>query len=105
VTGKKEHNTGSKTMFTEFVNQLDPINREAFNRTIVLGMDTPEAASLRQCYYKSVLRKMGKNVTIGTNVKIVNPQWVELGDDVLISDGCTLIARGKPGIKLQKKCP
>lgn len=90
-------------MFTEFVNQLDAAGREAFHRTVIMAMDTPEAAAMRRAYYQTVLRRMGENVTIGVNVRIVNPQWIELEDNTLVSDGCTLIARGEPGIILRER--
>ena len=35
---------------------------------------------------------------IGAGVKIVNPQYVSLGDNVAVSDDVTLIARGEGGI-------
>ncbi|MBQ8894386.1 MAG: acyltransferase [Clostridia bacterium] len=45
---------------------------------------------------------MGQNVEIGAGVKIVNPQYISLGDHVKIGDGVTLIARGPGGITLEK---
>ena len=41
------------------------------------------------------------NVRIGAGVKIVNPQYVSLGDNVTLSDDVTLIARGEGGITIQ----
>ena len=43
---------------------------------------------------------MGENVYIGRNVKIVNPEYVSIGDDVQIMDDVTLIARGEGGITI-----
>lgn len=44
---------------------------------------------------------MGQNVQIGVGVKIVNPQYISLGDNVKIMDHVTLIARGEGGITLE----
>ena len=39
---------------------------------------------------------------IGCGVKIVNPQYVSLGDNVSIDDQCALVARSDRGISLQE---
>jgi len=74
--------------------------REAFNRAVVMNMDTYPAAEARVRYYKYKLRHMGENVKIGTGVKIVNPQFISLGNNVFIGDNCILIAHSERGIEL-----
>jgi galactoside O-acetyltransferase len=62
--------------------------------------DSEYAAKLRVEYYRAKFKSMGENVTIGKGVNIINPQYISVGDNVQISDGCTLIARGEQGITL-----
>ena len=86
--------------FTKAFNNLNDEERESFYKAVMLNDDSPYAQKIRHDYYKSVLGCMGENCHIGTNVKIVNPQWVRLGNNVQIYDGATLIARGEKGITL-----
>ena len=37
---------------------------------------------------------------IGKNVKLVNPEFISLGDNVTIMDDVTIIARGEGGVKI-----
>ena len=90
----------SQFIFTDFCNSMNDEEREVFNRTVVMDMDTPAAAKTRAKYYKSKLRHMGENVKIGTGVKIVNPQFISLGNNVSIGDNCILIAHSERGIEL-----
>ena len=89
-----------KTFFTDFYKSMNEAELEAYHRSVVLNMDTPQAADARTAYYKTKLRHMGKNVKIGVGVRIINPQNVSLGDDVQIGDHCHLIANSKKGISL-----
>lgn len=73
------------TMFSNAFNNLPPDEREAFYRTVFLQMDSPSAAELRRQYYATVLRHMGAKVRIGCGVKIENPQFVTLEDNVTLS--------------------
>ncbi len=88
------------TYFTEAFQRLPNEEREAYHRTVFMQMDTPHAATLRGEYYRGLLRYMGENVQIGCGVKIVNPQFISLGDNVSIDDHCALIARSERGITL-----
>jgi len=90
------------TYFTDAFQTLPPDERETFYRTVFLQMDSPAAAELRRQYYATVLRHMGKNVIIGCGVRIVNPQFVTLEDNVALDDRCTLIARSERGIVLRE---
>lgn len=90
----------SQSLFTDFCNSINDEEREAFNRTVVMNMDTPLAADARVKYYKGKLRHMGENVKIGTGVRIVNPQFISLGNNVYIGDNCILIAHSERGIEL-----
>lgn len=76
-------------------------SRESFYRTLFMNDSSEYAAKKRVEYYKSVLGSMGENVTIGIGVKIENPQYIHIGNNVRICDGTTLIARGEGGIVLE----
>lgn len=86
--------------FQDAFKNMDEESRESFYRTIFMQDPSPYAAELRTEYYKTQFKHMGNNVKIGVGVRIVNPQWISIGDDVLICDHCTLIARGPSGITL-----
>jgi acetyltransferase-like isoleucine patch superfamily enzyme len=88
--------------FTEAFRNLTEDGKEAFYRTVFMHMETEAATKLRQEYYAGLLRHMGKNVIIGCGVKILNPQYVSLGDNVCIDGRCTLMARSERGITLQE---
>ena len=79
--------------FTEAFNKMNEADRESFYKTVFMNDSSEYAQNLRNEYYKTVLKKMGENVTIGTGVKIVNPHLVSIGDNVKISDDTTIIAR------------
>lgn len=86
--------------FTKAFENLTPDEREAYHRAVFMRMDTPHAAGLRHDYFRSQCRHMGNNVTIGSDVSIVNPHNVSLGNHVNIDKRCTLIARSDRGITL-----
>jgi acetyltransferase-like isoleucine patch superfamily enzyme len=87
--------------FTEAFRGLPPEEIENYHKAVFLGMDGEYAARIRLEYYSSVLRHMGKNVSIGAGVKMVNPQFISLGDNVHISGNCALIARADKGITME----
>lgn len=89
-----------KHFFTNAFENMDEESRESFYKTIFMQDDSEYAAALRCEYYRTKLKFMGENVRIGKNVKIVNPQYISLGDGVTIGDDATLIARGEGGITL-----
>jgi len=84
--------------FTDAFENMNPEQKESFYKTVFMHDDSDYAAQLRVAYYKTTLKAMGENVKIGRGVKIVNPQYVSLGDNVNIGDDVTLIARGPGGI-------
>jgi len=86
--------------FTDFINGLNADELEKYHKSIVMNMEGEKAEKARVSYYKQNLRSMGENIKIGRSVKIINPQFVSLGNNVIISDDCTLIARGEGGISL-----
>lgn len=86
--------------FTEAYENMTPEQKENFYKTVFMNDDSDYAAQLRVEYYRTQLRAAGKNLKIGWGVKIVNPQYISLGDDVFIGDNVTLIARGPKGITL-----
>ena len=75
-------------------------DKEAIYKSIIMNTDSEEAAEIRNKYYAAQFKSMGKNVRIGCGVKIVNPQYISIGDDVLIDDHVTLIARGPGGLSI-----
>ncbi|MCC2684745.1 MAG: transferase [Paenibacillaceae bacterium] len=91
---------GNNRMFTQAFASLNEDELEAYHRTVFMHMDHPQAEKVRCDYYRSVFRSMGDNVRIGVGVKVVNPQWITIGDGVRIGDHVTLIARGEQGITL-----
>ena len=86
--------------FTNAFNNMDAEEKESFYKTVFMNDDSEYAAKLRVEYYRTKFKSMGENVTIGKGVNIVNPEYVSVGNDVQICDGCTLIARGPKGITL-----
>lgn len=82
-----------KKFFTEAFEKMNAADRESFYRTVFMNDTSEYAQRKRNEYYKSVLRRMGKNVNIGVGVKIENPELITIGDNVKICDGATLIAR------------
>lgn len=84
--------------FTEAFEKMNDDDRESFYRTAILQDRSEYAARLREAYYRTKLKHMGENVRIGAGVKIVNPEYISLGDNVTVCDGATLIARGPGGI-------
>lgn len=90
------------SFFEDAFKNMDPESRENFYKTVFLYDDSEYAAEVRRNYYAQKLKFMGKDVQIGVGVKIVNPQYISLGDRVTVGDGSTLIARGPGGITLEK---
>lgn len=88
------------TFFTDAYRDLPAEEIERYHRTVFLNMDSPAAERLRNEYYRTVLRRMGDGVRIGRGVTIINPERISLGDNVVISNDCTLIARSERGITL-----
>ena len=82
-----------KKFFTEAFEKMNAADRESFYRAVFMNDTSEYAQRKRNEYYKSVLRRMGKNVNIGVGVKIENPELITIGDNVKICDGATLIAR------------
>lgn len=50
---------------------------------------------LRQIFFKSMFKKVGKNVVFGRNMVIRHPHKIIIGDNVIIDDDCTLDAKGE----------
>ena len=89
--------------FTDAFNNLSPEEKDSFFRSVFMSDPSKYAAKLRSEYYSSVFKSAGANLKVGANVKIVNPQYISVGDNVTIGDNCTLIARGECGITLGDK--
>ena len=90
--------------FTDAFNHADPETQDALRERmyeqLFMNDPSPYAAQVRLEYYRGQLKSMGKDCRIGRNVKIINPQYVSLGDDVRIGDDTTIIAAGPLGIHL-----
>lgn len=80
-----------------FLNRTD---QEEFYKAVFLCEDSQYAKKVRQEYYRGCLKSIGENVEIGASVKIINPQYIALGDNVRICDNATLIARGEGGLTI-----
>ena len=89
-----------KDFFTNAYKNLTEEEKESFYRTVIMSDSSEYANKLRIEYYSKKFKSMGENVKIGANVKIVNPQWISVGNNVTISDNVTIIARGEGGVEL-----
>ena len=89
-----------KEFFTKAYKNADESVRESLLKTLFMTDDSEYSAKVRLDYYKTKLKRLGENVKIGKNVKIVNPQFVSIGDGVTIDDDVTIIARGECGITI-----
>ena len=89
-----------KKFFTRAYKKLSGDELENYHRAVFMNMEGEFAAARRIEYYKSVLRHMGEGVMIGCGVRIINPQFMSLGDHVQIHDRCTLIAHRERGITI-----
>ncbi len=49
----------------------------------------------RQKTYKKLFKRVGRGVVFGRNLTIRHPKKIEIGDNVVISDGCVLDAVGE----------
>lgn len=90
--------------FSKAFENMTAEQKENFYKTVFMNDDSEFAANLRLEYYKTQLKSMGKNVKIGSRVKIVNPQYVSIGDNTTIYDDVTIIARGEGGIEIGSNC-
>ncbi len=75
-------------------------DKESIYKAMFMMDDSEYGEQVRLQYYKTKFKHMGEGVRIGVGVKIVGAEYISLGDNVRISDGCTLIARGEGGIML-----
>lgn len=90
--------------FEEKYNNMPAENKEEFLKFLFMNDPSEYGEKVRQEYYAGKLKSMGENVKIGTGVKIINPQYVSIGDNVTIYDDVTIIARGEGGIEIGNGC-
>ncbi len=90
--------------FTEKYESMSAIEKEELLKTLFMQTSSEYSEQVRNEYYAKKLKHMGDNVKIGKNVKIVNPEFISIGDDVIIMDDVTIIARGEGGIKIGNNC-
>lgn len=88
--------------FTDAFENMPEDAGESFYKTVFMNDGGEYASKVRNEYYRSVLGSMGKDVSIGPGVRIVNPAGIFLGDGVKIGAGATLIAREGTVIELGK---
>jgi acetyltransferase-like isoleucine patch superfamily enzyme len=74
----------------------DRINRlmhslAAVRLSILRNMDGQEGERLRYVYYRSRLKKMGKNVRIDTGVFLYGPEYISIGDNTHIDKNCMVV--------------
>lgn len=93
-----------ENFFTNAFSNCSDADKESFYKTVFLNDPSDYAKELRKTYYAGILKHMGENVEIGTNVKFVNPQYISIGNNVQIGDDVTLIARGPGGITIEDNC-
>lgn len=86
--------------FENAFKNMDSESRESFYKTVFMNDDSEYAAKLRLQYYKTKLKFLGENVTIGKGVYILNPQYVSIGNNVTIKNDVTIAARGEGGITI-----
>lgn len=58
------------------------------------GLPGALGLALRRVFYPSLFRRCGRGVVFGRDLVIRNADQVELGDDVVIDDGCVIDGRG-----------
>jgi acetyltransferase-like isoleucine patch superfamily enzyme len=92
----------NSTCFTEAYAHLSAEETENYHRAVFANMEGGYAAQKRVEYYRGVMRQVGGNVAIGCGVRFVNPQWISLGNNVTVEDGCTLVASSEKGITLNE---
>ncbi|MBR5270887.1 MAG: hypothetical protein IKV64_01755 [Clostridia bacterium] len=90
--------------FTKLYENITDEEKEELLKTLFLETDTELCARAREEYYSSKLKHMGQNVKIGTGVKFVNPEFISIGDNVIIMDDVTIIARGDGGVDIGDNC-
>jgi acetyltransferase-like isoleucine patch superfamily enzyme len=60
--------------------------------TLIRNISGPLGLLLRRIYYKIRLKKCGKNLKVSIGVEIINPQKVEIGDNVWLDDYSLIIS-------------
>jgi acetyltransferase-like isoleucine patch superfamily enzyme len=53
--------------------------------------------ALRGTFYRGLFRRAGRGLLVGAGVTLRNPRAIELGDRVVLDDGCVLDAKGLHG--------
>ena len=70
--------------------------------TFIRNISGPLGLLLRRIYYKIRLKKCGKNLKVSIGVKIINPEQVEVGDNIWL-DNFVLIIAGNHKLTGNKK--
>ena len=60
--------------------------------SLIRNISGPLGLLLRRIYYKIRLKKCGKNLKVSIGVEIINPQQVEIGDNVWLDDYSLIIS-------------
>jgi acetyltransferase-like isoleucine patch superfamily enzyme len=79
-----------------FIGQYDFLSFLKYELIISSLSLMPGAAGLylRGLFYRSLFRKIGKNVVFGRNITLRHPGKMTLGSDVVVDDNCILDAKG-----------
>ena len=64
---------------------------QALRLSLIRGMDGLDGEILRYKYYRSRLKKIGKNVRIDTGVFIYGPEYISIDDNTHIDKNCIIV--------------
>lgn len=90
--------------FTEKYKNMTDEDKELLLKTLFMQTDSECCEQARNEYYSTKLKHMGENVRIGKNVKLINPEFISIGDNTVIMDDVTIIARGEGGVTIGNDC-
>ena len=90
--------------FLDKYKSMNDEEKEELLKTLFMQTDTEYCNQARKEYYATKLKYMGENVKIGTNVKFINPEHISIGNNVIIMDDVTIIARGEGGVLIGDDC-
>ncbi|MEW6366361.1 MAG: acyltransferase [Acidobacteriota bacterium] len=76
---------------------LMPLLRYELLTMLLSGLHGALGLWARKRFYRGLFLRMGRGVVLGRDVLLRHPHRIELGDNILVDDGCTLDGRGKEG--------
>lgn len=90
--------------FTQKYENMNNKEKEELLKTLFMQTNSEYCEQVRNEYYATKLKHIGDNVRIGKNVKFVNPEFISIGNNVVIMDDATIIARGEGGVEIGNNC-